>query len=134
MNMTNTAGPLDLDTVQAFVLIADLCSFTRAAEALDTSQAAVSLKLKRLEDRLGYRLVERTPRRVRVSNHGAAFLAAARDLLAANDPALAGAGAAPHRLRLGISDQGRPGTATIAGTTCRLRPGAAARGAHRGVA
>jgi DNA-binding transcriptional LysR family regulator len=105
MNMTNAARPLDLDAVQAFVLIADLCSFTRAADALDTTQAAVSLKLKRLEDRLGYRLVERTPRRVRVSGNGATFLAAARDLLAANERALAGPGAAPHRLLLGISDQ-----------------------------
>ena len=34
----------------------------RAAEAMRTTQAAVSLKLKRLEERLGCRLVERTPR------------------------------------------------------------------------
>ena len=46
------------DTVQAFVLIADFASFTRAAQALDTSQAAISLKLKRLEERLGYRLLQ----------------------------------------------------------------------------
>jgi DNA-binding transcriptional LysR family regulator len=53
--------PLDLDAVQAFVRIAELDSFTRAAEAMGTTQAAVSLKLKRLEERLGCRLVERTP-------------------------------------------------------------------------
>src|SRR5580658_10210260 len=62
--------PLDLDAVQAFVLVADLASFTRAAEALDTTQSAVSLKLKRLEGRLGRRLLERTPRRVRLSAEG----------------------------------------------------------------
>ena len=40
---------LDLEAVQAFVLVADLKSFTRAAEAMDTTQSAVSLKIKRLE-------------------------------------------------------------------------------------
>ena len=56
--------PLDVDAVRAFVRIAELGSFTRAAEALRTTQGAVSLKLKRLEERLGCRLVERTPRYV----------------------------------------------------------------------
>ena len=65
---------LDLDTVQAFVLVADLASFTRAAEASGTTQSAVSLKLKKLEQRLGRRLIERTPRLVRLSGDGAAFL------------------------------------------------------------
>jgi DNA-binding transcriptional LysR family regulator len=60
-----TEHPLDLDAVQAFVRIAELGSFTRAAEAMRTTQAAVSLKLKRLEERLGRRLVERTPRSLR---------------------------------------------------------------------
>lgn len=91
--------------MQAFVLIADLRSFTRAAEALGTSQAAISLKLKRLEDRLGQRLIERTPRRVRLASPGVAFLMAARDLLAAHERALTGSIEAPHRLLLGISDQ-----------------------------
>ncbi len=99
------ARPLDLDAVQAFVLIADLRSFTRAAEALETTQAAVSLKLKRLEERLGHRLVERTPRLVRLSAPGAAFLDAARDLLAAHERAVGELHVAPHRLLLGISDQ-----------------------------
>ena len=53
--------PLDLDTVKAFIRIAELGSFTLAADSLRMTQAAVSLKLKRLEDRLGFRLVERTP-------------------------------------------------------------------------
>src|SRR5215207_3401882 len=48
-----TAGRLDLDAVQAFVRIAELGSFTRASEAMRTTQGAVSLKLKRLEERLG---------------------------------------------------------------------------------
>lgn len=70
--------PLDLDAVQSFVHIAELGSFTRAAEAMQTTQAAVSLKLKRLEQRLGCRLVERTPRHVQLSALGADFLPHAR--------------------------------------------------------
>ena len=58
---------LDLNAVQAFVRIAELGSFTLAADAMGTTQGAVSLKLKRLEDRLGCRLVERTPRHVQLS-------------------------------------------------------------------
>jgi hypothetical protein len=69
---------LDLDAVQAFVLAADLQSFTRAAEALDSTQSAISLKLKKLEQRLGRRLLERTPRLVRLSAEGQQFLPAAR--------------------------------------------------------
>jgi DNA-binding transcriptional LysR family regulator len=53
-----TDHPLDLDTVQAFVRIAELDSFTRAAEAMRTTQGAVSLKLKWLEERLGCRTIQ----------------------------------------------------------------------------
>jgi DNA-binding transcriptional LysR family regulator len=100
-----TAPPLDLDAVQAFVHITELGSFTRAAEAMQTTQAAVSLKLKRLEDRLGCRLVERTPRYVQLSVPGAAFLEQARELLQAHERALAVfAAGARQRLTIGISD------------------------------
>lgn len=96
---------LDIDGVLAFVRVVDLGSFTRAAEALATSQAAISLRLKRLEDRLGTRLLDRTPRHVGVTRQGEIFLPAARRLLEAHDGALAEvAGAAPARLSLGISD------------------------------
>src|SRR3954466_12179595 len=66
-----TFGPLDLHAVEAFVRVAELDSFTRAAEAMRTTQSAVSLKLKRLERRLGCRLIERTPRHVQLSAQGA---------------------------------------------------------------
>jgi DNA-binding transcriptional LysR family regulator len=95
---------LDLDAVEAFVRIAELGSFTRAAEAMGTAQAAISLKLKRLEDRLGCRLIERTPRHVQLSARGAAFLEHARELLAAHDRALATFAQARQRLTIGISD------------------------------
>jgi DNA-binding transcriptional LysR family regulator len=98
------ARPLDLDAVQAFLHIAELGSFTRAAEAMRTTQAAVSLKLKRLEDRLGSRLIERTPRSVELSARGAAFVEHARALLEAHDRAITLFAGARRRLTIGISD------------------------------
>jgi DNA-binding transcriptional LysR family regulator len=95
---------LDLDAVQAFLHIADFGSFTRAAEALDTTQAAISLRLKRLEERLGNRLIERTPRRVELSAAGAAFLKPARDLTEAHERALAALSEPVKRFSLGISE------------------------------
>lgn len=82
--MTN----LDIEAVQAFVLVADFSSFTRAGEAMDSSQSAVSLKIKRLEEKLGRRLLERTPRQVSLTLAGNAFLESARALVAAHQAAL----------------------------------------------
>ncbi|EDZ99039.1 transcriptional regulator, LysR family, partial [Burkholderia sp. H160] len=95
---------LDLDAVRAFVLVADLRSFTRAADALDTTQSAVSLKLKRLEAHLGKQLLERTPRVVRLSADGHAFLGAARELLNAHERALGALSVKRRRLALGLSE------------------------------
>jgi DNA-binding transcriptional LysR family regulator len=95
---------LDIATVQAFLLVADLQNFTRTAEALGTTQAAVSLKLQRLETLLGKRLVERSPRAVRLTAEGAGFLPHARALMEAHDRALSGTAATPQILSLGISD------------------------------
>ncbi len=94
---------LDIEAVQAFVLTADLKSFTRAAEAMDSTQSAVSLKIKRLEDVLGRRLLERTPRLVRLSADGSAFLQAARVLIDAHHGAIGCFGIEPRRLVVGIS-------------------------------
>jgi DNA-binding transcriptional LysR family regulator len=95
---------LDIDTVQAFLLVAELQNFTRAAEALGTTQAAVSLKLQRLEQVTGRRLVERSPRGVRLTADGTAFLSRARALIEAHDRALSGEKPVTQRLSLGISD------------------------------
>ena len=95
---------LDIPAVQAFLLVADLQSFTRAAEALGTTQAAVSMKLQRLETLLGKRLLERSPRAVRLTADGSAFQHDARALMLAHDRAITGAAPVPHQLKLGISD------------------------------
>jgi len=102
--MSNHAPALDIDAVRAFALIAELSSFTRAAQTVGMTQSAISLKLKRLEDRLGLKLVERTPRSVRLTEHGASFLTRARDLLAAHDRALGPDEAPARRLVIGFSD------------------------------
>lgn len=95
---------LDIPTVQAFLLVAELQSFTRAAEVLGTTQAAVSMKLQRLEATLGKRLVERSPRAVRLTADGIAFQGNARALIAAHDRALSGSAPVRQQLTLGISD------------------------------
>jgi DNA-binding transcriptional LysR family regulator len=95
---------LDIPTVQAFLLVAELQSFTRAAEALGTTQAAVSMKLQRLEAVLEKRLIERSPRAVRLTADGFAFLASARALIDAHDRALSGKREVRQQLSLGISD------------------------------
>ncbi|KTT05493.1 LysR family transcriptional regulator, partial [Pseudomonas oryzihabitans] len=95
---------LDVDAVQAFVTIAELRSFTRAAEVLGSTQGALSIKLKRLEKRLDERLLERTPRQVRLSVGGERFLPRARDFLAAHEQALAALSDQPsRRFTLGIA-------------------------------
>src|SRR3981081_4803921 len=100
---------LDVDSVHAFVLVADLGSFTKAASALDTSQAAISVKIKRLEDRLGYRLLDRTPRNVRLSTQGMTFLKPARNLITAHELAMAGLSAGGPPILIGINGtQTRP--------------------------
>jgi DNA-binding transcriptional LysR family regulator len=99
-----SAHLLDLDAVLAFVRVAELDSFTRAAEAMRTTQSAVSLKLRRLEARVGCRLIERTPRHVQLSAKGVVFLDHARQLLEAHERALAAFAGARQRVSIGISD------------------------------
>jgi DNA-binding transcriptional LysR family regulator len=94
---------LDIEAVQAFVLVADLKSFTRAAEALATTQSAISLKIKRLEDGLGRRLLERTSRLVRLSSEGMIFLEPARSLVAAHQGAVGSFETERRRLVVGIN-------------------------------
>jgi DNA-binding transcriptional LysR family regulator len=96
---------LDIDAVAAFLGAADLRSFTRAAEALGTTQSLVSTRVKRLEEVLGHVLLQRHPRLVRLTSEGERFVPAARELLAAHERARAAFALAPERITLGISEQ-----------------------------
>jgi DNA-binding transcriptional LysR family regulator len=72
---------LDLDDVRAFVKVADLGSFTRAAEQLGAPKSRVSMRVKALEGALGSRLLQRTTRAVRLTPDGDQFLGRARALV-----------------------------------------------------
>lgn len=79
---------LDVELLRTFVHIADTRSFTAAGSALGATQSAVSVRLKKLEDRIGRRLLERTPRSVTLTAQGEAFLQDARDVLTTHDNAI----------------------------------------------
>ena len=76
---------LDLDLVRTFSTIATTGNFTRAAESLRRQQSTISLQIQRLESALGQKLIERTPRSVRLTSEGETFLGYARRLLDLND-------------------------------------------------
>ena len=73
--------------MQAFVAVVDAGSFVRAAEALDSSKAAVSRHISELEDRLGVRLLNRTTRSLSMTDDGQAFYYHCTELLAALEEA-----------------------------------------------
>lgn len=81
------------------VAVAELGSFTRAAERCFVVQSALSHQIARLEKELGARLFERTSRRVRLTPAGAAFLPAARQCLDAAERAAAEVAAAVGEVR-----------------------------------
>lgn len=95
---------IDLESIRLFILAVELGTLTKAAEAAGTVQPVVSQKLKRLEDRLGRRLVVRTPRHLRLTEDGMVFLPKARELLAKHEEALSFGDEAPLHFSLAASD------------------------------
>src|SRR5688572_11011430 len=71
-----------LDDLATFARIADLGSLTQAARALGLTPSSVSRSLKRLEERLGTRLLHRTTRQVALTEEGARFHRQVQRLLA----------------------------------------------------
>ena len=72
---------MDLDPLRMFVKVAELASFTRAAEHLGLSKARVSTAVRELEADIGSRLLQRSTRAVRLTPDGEVFLARARQLV-----------------------------------------------------
>jgi DNA-binding transcriptional LysR family regulator len=70
-----------LDALRIFVRVAELGSFTRAAEQLGMTKTRVSAALRALERDVGARLLQRTTRTVRLSPDGAQVLDRARRLI-----------------------------------------------------
>ena len=67
-----------LNALRAFEAAARRLSFTRAADELNVSQAAVSQQIKRLEERLGEPLFRRHPRGLALTDAGQAYLPSVR--------------------------------------------------------
>ncbi len=88
--MQKSVANLDLDLLRTFATIADLKSFTRAAERLGRQQSTLSLQIQRLEQNLGCTLLVRSPRTMRLTPVGERFLASAQRLLELNDEILGG--------------------------------------------
>ena len=73
---------IDTELLRSFVAIADSGGFTRAAEAVNRTQSAVSMQMKRLEDDVVQRsLFERDGRQVRLTPEGQVLLGYARRIL-----------------------------------------------------
>ncbi|WP_349508010.1 LysR family transcriptional regulator [Ensifer sesbaniae] len=78
-------GALNLDYLRTFALVADLGSFSAAAERLGLTQPAISLQVRALEKQLGVRLVERVGRTARPSAAGVELLVHAGRIEAATN-------------------------------------------------
>ncbi len=69
------------ETLQIYLRVAELASFTRAADSLGLSKAWISAAIRQLEATLGTRLLQRTTRKVQMTQDGLAFYERSRDLL-----------------------------------------------------
>lgn len=74
-----------LDAMRLYLRVAEMGSFTQAAESVGLPKASVSMAVKRLEELLGVRLLHRTTRRVRMTNDGMAYYERCKALLADMD-------------------------------------------------
>ncbi|TVT44564.1 LysR family transcriptional regulator [Amycolatopsis rhizosphaerae] len=104
---------MELRALRYFVTVADELHFGRAAERLHIAQPAVSQQIARLERELGVRLLDRSPRRVRLTAAGRRVLDAARTTLAAANQVQLAAQQVMTTVRIG----------TAAGMTARLERG-----------
>jgi DNA-binding transcriptional LysR family regulator len=105
--MSDTPPPVDVDLrlVRYFVTVADHRHFGRAATALRVAQPSLSRQIRRLEQQLGARLLDRTPQGTRLTEAGEAFLPSAKTLLrsAARAVAQTRAAAQPSRITIGYT-------------------------------
>jgi DNA-binding transcriptional LysR family regulator len=70
-----------IDRMQIFARVAELSSFTQAAQVLGLPKASASLAVQQLEAQLGTRLLHRTTRRVQLTQDGQAYYERCKDLL-----------------------------------------------------
>lgn len=79
---------LDLRLLRHFVAVAEELHFSRAAERLFMAQQAISRDVRKLEERAGMALFDRTSRRVALTPAGKRLLVRARQILALHDETL----------------------------------------------
>ncbi|MBR0956823.1 LysR family transcriptional regulator [Bradyrhizobium japonicum] len=101
-----TSPDLDPDLLKAFLAVAEHRSFTRAAAILNRTQSAVSVQIRRLEERLDVRLFHRTRSGVALSAAGQELLVYAKRLLELNAEAVDALRARKREamVRLGVMD------------------------------
>ncbi|MCX5512530.1 LysR family transcriptional regulator [Kaistia algarum] len=80
---------LDLDQLRTFVAIADSGSFTRAADTVHKTQSAVSMQMRRLEERIGKPIFGRDGRSAKLTEHGERLLGYARRMVRLSDETVA---------------------------------------------
>ncbi len=83
------AAPLDLDQLQTFITISDMGSFTKAADEVHRTQSAVSMQMRRLEERIGKPLFEKDGRMNKLTEEGERLLSYARRMMHLNRETLA---------------------------------------------
>jgi len=88
-----------LEAMQIFARVAELASFTRAAETMGLPKASISTAVQQLETLLGTRLLHRTTRKVQMTQDGRAFYERSKDLLADMDELQAMFQQGPQSLR-----------------------------------
>ena len=76
---------IDMTALRSFVTVADTGGVTRAAAALNLTQSAVSMQLKRLEENLGQTLLDRAGRSIGLTSAGEQVLSYGRKMLQLND-------------------------------------------------
>jgi DNA-binding transcriptional LysR family regulator len=82
---------LDMDVLRTLAVAMELGGFAKAADRLGRSQSAVSLQMRKLEERVGRPLFRRQGRGVALTDAGDVVLSYARRIVELNDQALAAA-------------------------------------------
>jgi DNA-binding transcriptional LysR family regulator len=100
------SGGVDLDAVRTFIAVAAAGQFQEAAADLSVTQQAVSKRIAGLEKELGVRLFTRTARGAKLTIDGQAFLPHARELLQAEERALASVRPGRRALRVDVIGRG----------------------------
>ena len=74
---------MEIRNLVTFLKVTELNSFSKAAEALDYSQSAVTVQIQQLERELGVRLFDRIGKNVSITQYGKNFISYARDIVSA---------------------------------------------------